>query len=86
MNITGKHVLVIGSQNPWLEVLLLNNGAAKITTVDYRKLESFEPKIEILTMEELAEKYLDGSLPLFDAFVSYSSIEHSGLGRWLFVN
>ncbi len=33
MDIKGKHVLVIGTQKPWIEVILLELGAALVTTV-----------------------------------------------------
>ena len=33
MNITGQHVLVIGTENPWLEALTLEAGARKVTTL-----------------------------------------------------
>ena len=33
MNITGQHVLVIGTENPWLEALILEAGARKVTTL-----------------------------------------------------
>ena len=31
---------------------------------------------------EFRKSYLDGSLGVFDAIVTFSSIEHSGLGRY----
>ena len=31
---------------------------------------------------EFKQAYLDGSLDRFDAMVTYSSLEHSGLGRY----
>ena len=34
-----------------------------------------------MTSKVFIAKYLSGSLPKFDAMVTYSSIEHSGLGR-----
>jgi len=33
MSIKGKHVLVIGSQAPWMEALILEAGANKTTTL-----------------------------------------------------
>ncbi len=82
MDLKGKHVLVIGSRSPWLEVILLISGAAKVTTLEYGKIECEFPDIETITPEELSETYLNGSLPLFDAMVTFSSLEHSGLGRY----
>ncbi len=33
MNVTGLHVLVIGTERPWLEALILEAGARKVTTL-----------------------------------------------------
>ncbi len=82
MDFTDQHVLVIGSRNPWLETILLVSGARKVTTLEYGVIECEHPQVETMLPEELSQKYLDGSLPLFDAMVSFSSIEHSGLGRY----
>ncbi len=82
MNITGKHVLVVGSQSPWLEAIILEVGAAKITTLDYAQMKSEHPQIDIVTPLEIREGYLDGTFKeAFDVVVSFSSLEHSGLGR-----
>jgi len=49
MPVTDKHVLVIGSEVPWLEAVLLSKGAKKITTFDYATIESRHPQVEINT-------------------------------------
>ena len=74
--------MVIGSQIPWLEAILLWQGAEKITTVDYEKIECDHPKIETITPLELAEQYRAGKAEEYDAVVTFSSVEHSGLGRY----
>ena len=76
------HVLVMGSQTPWIEAILLELGAAKITTLEYAKIETDHEQINVLTPEEFRQAYIKGQLPLFDAMVTYSSLEHSGLGRY----
>jgi hypothetical protein len=38
--------------------------------------------MSILDPTEMSEKFLAGKLEKFDAVVSFSSIEHSGLGRY----
>ncbi len=81
LDVKEKHVLVIGSQRPWVEVVLLEHNVGNVTTLDYAKLQSEHPKLRTITPSELAEKYLSGSLPKFDAVISFSSLEHSGLGR-----
>ena len=76
------HVLVIGSQSPWIEAILLVLGAKKITTLEYSKIISQHPQIDIVTPEELRKQFNAGNIPQFDAMVSFSSLEHSGLGRY----
>ena len=35
-----------------------------------------------MTPKEFSDKFLDGTLPSFDTMVTFSSLEHSGLGRY----
>jgi len=57
-------------------------GAAKITTLEYAKISTNHEQVNVLTPNEFRKAYLKGTLPSFDAMVTYSSIEHSGLGRY----
>jgi len=79
--VDGKHVLVIGSQTPWIETILLNKGAKHITTFDYVKIKSEHPQVEVITPEELSDKFLNKKIR-YDVIISFSSVEHSGLGRY----
>jgi len=81
-NMEGKKILVIGSETPWIEALCLHAGAAKVTTLEYGRIKSQHPQVVTLTPKEFRNKYMDGSLGMFDGVVSFSSIEHSGLGRY----
>ena len=74
-----KDVLIIGSQNPWIEIIALVNGAKSVTTVEYQKIHCTYPKITTLTTYQFNEKYLKGELPKYDVVISYSSLEHSGM-------
>ena len=76
-------MLVIGSQQPWLEAVVLAAGddGTRVTTVDYAAIRSEHPRVAAVTPARLATMYLEEDLR-FDAVVSYSSVEHSGLGRW----
>jgi len=76
------HILVIGSENPWVESCVLAAGARLVTTLEYRSIKSFHPKVRSMTPKEARLAYLSGGLPLFDAVVTFSSVEHSGLGRY----
>ncbi|ULT92138.1 hypothetical protein L3Y34_009691 [Caenorhabditis briggsae] len=80
-NLTG---VVVGSMQPWVEVYALKNGAKKILTVEYNKL-TIQPEFQdrlssILPVDFVRnwEKYAG----TFDFAASFSSIEHSGLGRY----
>lgn len=80
-DIAGKHCAVIGSQRPWVEALLLSAGAKKITTVEYGNIKSTDSRIATMHPSALPALFAGGGSP-FDCVVSYSSIEHAGLGRY----
>jgi len=80
--IAGKRVLVIGSQKPWVEACVLEAGAAEVVTLEYGDIVSTHPKIKTMTPGVFRDRYHDGSLGLFDAVATFSSVEHSGLGRY----
>ncbi len=69
-------------QKPWLESLLLAHGAGEVTSLEYHEISSEHPKVSAVTPRRLAEQYLSGALEPFDLVTSFSSIEHSGLGRY----
>ncbi|KAJ1466289.1 hypothetical protein T484DRAFT_1756760 [Baffinella frigidus] len=77
----GGHVLVLGSKRPWLEACCLAAGASKITTLEYRAVQSHHPKVKVITPAVARELVLNGEL-VFDAVATFSSVEHSGLGRY----
>lgn len=80
-SVSGSRVLVIGSQVPWLEGCLLAGGAREVVTIEYGSIKSTHPQIKTMTPAEAAAraKELMGS---FDAVATFSSLEHSGLGRY----
>jgi len=80
--VEGQHGVVLGTEEPWLEGILLSKGVDKLTTVEYQEIVSEHPKLSTLTPKMLAENFLSGSLPEFDFAVSFSSYEHDGLGRY----
>jgi hypothetical protein len=45
LSVRGKHVLVVGSEVPWFEAILLSKGARLITTFDYVKIVSQHPQV-----------------------------------------
>jgi hypothetical protein len=76
-SIKNKRVAVIGTLSPWIESILVNCGAEEVTTVEYNVPISNHDVIKTISYDEFCK-----STTQYDAIVSYSSIEHSGLGRY----
>ena len=76
-NVKNKKVAVVGSETPWIEAILINLGNI-VTTIEYNV-----PKInsEYLKVEDYFD-YFEKNTNDFDIIVTFSSIEHSGLGRY----
>ncbi len=51
-------------------------------TVEYHPIDSESDLIETFTPEQLAKSWLAGVLPEVDFALTYSSLEHNGLGRY----
>jgi hypothetical protein len=81
-NIRGSTGMVLGSSNPWVECFGINAGAAAVWTFEYATIVSTHPKLKAKPCKTMAADHLSGALPLVDWIASYSSIEHSGLGRY----
>lgn len=77
-----KHILVIGSTRPWIEAILIALGAKHITTLEYNPYPTNHPKITTISPIQFSKLVMSGKAPLFDAMVTFSSLEHSGLGRY----
>jgi Caenorhabditis protein of unknown function, DUF268 len=82
VSFAGKSVMVLGTEVPWVEAICLILGAAKVTTVEYGKIISEHPQLFPLTPLQINEEFRTGKLESFDIAVTFSSIEHSGLGRY----
>ncbi|KAL6737983.1 hypothetical protein Aduo_011584 [Ancylostoma duodenale] len=78
-NMTG---FVIGSREPWIEVQALRSGASKVYTVEYQPTKVLgTTRIKHVHPTDFAEKWKE-NLYKFDFAITFSSIEHSGLGRY----
>jgi hypothetical protein len=75
INLTNKKILVIGSISPWIECFLLNKNANKVYTTDVNVINIESEKISFILESELLNH-------TFDLIISFSSIEHIGLGRY----
>lgn len=75
--IHNKKVAVIGSQSPWIEAMLINL-ENNVTTIEYNVPECTHQKLKCKNyfsdFKNTKEQY--------DCIVTFSSIEHSGLGRY----
>eukprot|EP01083_Nonionella_stella_P023131 63960_1 len=80
----GGHGVVIGTKRPWVEcAALAANNATRVTTYEYSYINSTHPRIHSVLPSEFARKYAnDKDFQPFDWAASFSSIEHSGLGRY----
>lgn len=84
--LANKTVLVVGSITPWLESIALHLGAKEVTTSDYnlphwgRDMKKKLPQLKRGRL--LPEMLADVNSEQYDVILSYSSIEHDGLGRY----
>ena len=78
----GKRSVVIGTIRPWLEALLMVYGGRNVITLEYNECDVNVDQLEVHTPYDFAEKYLRGTVDQFDFGVTFSSLEHSGLGRY----
>jgi hypothetical protein len=69
-----KKILVVGSITPWIECFLIKNGANEVHITDVNFLDIEDSRIVFIYTDKLDEKY--------DIIVSFSSVEHIGLGRY----
>ena len=83
IHVKDKHVLVIGSILPWIEGILLTLGVGHVTTLEYDPYVSTHPKVTSISPLDFSNLVVSNEAPMFDAMVSFSSIEHSGLGRYI---
>jgi hypothetical protein len=65
---------VVGSTTPWLEAILLNLGN-KVTTVEYNVPITTFPNLSCVDAETFETTCME-----YDCIVSYSTIQHCGLG------
>ena len=80
--VQGGRILVIGSENPWVEATLLAVGASEIVTLEYGSIISQHPQIKTMTPLDFKKLHVKNKLGQFDSIVTFSSVEHSGLGRY----
>jgi hypothetical protein len=80
--VNGTTALVMGTEYPWVECLLLNEGVKLVWTFEYATINVQHPRMRAKQCQLIAKDYLSGQFDPVDVIVSYSSLEHSGLGRY----
>jgi hypothetical protein len=81
-SIRGRVGIVWGSELPWVEVLLARHGVKQVVTVEYGRIHVQEHSvISATTPNQLAAMMLAHPRS-FDFAATFSSLEHSGLGRY----
>jgi hypothetical protein len=75
--LTSAKGLVVGSVSPWVEALLYEHGCRNIVTLDLRK-----PCSEIADLRTVDYREWERTGLRVDALVSFSTVEHIGLGRY----
>ena len=78
----GKRVAIIGSLSPWLEASLLLAGVGHIITSEYLPIHTNVTELTTVMPHQLANRYVTGDWTAVDFVMSFSSIEHNGLGRY----
>ena len=63
-------------------MLSCSKGPAHVWTLEYGHFTSEYPGHTVIRPAEFRKQFLAGNLPAFHAVFSYSSLEHSGLGRY----
>ena len=93
-SLKGKKVAVFGSIDPYFECVALYFGAKSVTTFEYNQLTFEDDRLHVVTSErynDLVEAAEQDELDhpdyahyhhYFDTALSFSSFDHSGLGRY----
>jgi len=79
--VAGNVGIVWGSEKPWVEIILARAGARHILTVEYGEIVSTYPDMTVTTPAQFAAFMLTNKRE-FDFGATFSSLEHSGLGRY----
>jgi len=82
--INQKSLVVIGTQLPWIEAIGYDLSAYQITTLDYTRKKYETDRLEWLHVNDYLDDLISNKKQIeqFDNSASFSSIEHSGLGRY----
>lgn len=79
--VSGGVGIVWGTEKPWAEVLLARRGAKMTLTVEYGRVKSTHATVRATTPQQFGAFMLQHDRR-FDFAFTFSSLEHSGLGRY----
>jgi hypothetical protein len=78
-----KSMAVIGTLVPWVEAISLEVGCSKIVSLDYTHNSYEMTELEWFHVRDYLNRAIEHRLvENFDNAVSFSSLEHAGLGRY----
>jgi len=82
--IKSKSMVVIGTIMPWVEAIAYHLTSSQITTLDYTRKQYESKGLEWIHVNDFLDDLINNKrqIELFDNSASFSSIEHSGLGRY----
>ena len=86
--IRDSRAIVIGSQSPWAEAMLLALRARHVTSIEWQNTtlrgssRAIKNRWVWMHPARVASQYLHGKWHPADVAFSYSSLEHDGLGRY----
>ncbi|CAD6199030.1 unnamed protein product [Caenorhabditis auriculariae] len=84
VGLKGLRGFVVGSMKPWVEAFALHAGAVHVLTVEYNKLDidpKFRDRMSHIFPVDFAQNWKNYA-GTFDFAATFSSIEHSGMGRY----
>ena len=81
--LANKTMVVVGTRETWIEAISLEVEASKVYTLEYTHRKYEQSKLEWIHVNDyLARAIKFETIEEFDNACSFSSIEHSGLGRY----
>jgi len=72
-----------GSEHPWIEALAIGAGhASSMLSINYNKISTDHPQLRWLRPSTMAKQTLTQGNQTLDFAISFSAVEHAGLGRF----
>lgn len=75
-DIKEKNIAIISSTIPWIEAICINYGASTINVINDIEINENDKIISI------SHENFNNSIKKYDIIITYSNVEHIGMGRW----